>query len=512
MSPERNQPPPELVHVHHKPRSLDDTIEQYLGGFGSRQFLQTILVSFAWFFDAQQTFIAVFTDKEPKWSCNNNSSFPCEKITNVDLLCKLPRNSSSLSWDSPVHASIVSEWSLQCASPFIRGLPSSSFLLGCLVGGLVLATLADSNMGRKNTLILSSLIMSVSGGLTAISTNIWMYAGFRFLSGFGRSTIGTSAFVLASELVGKKWRGKIGIMGFSCFTLGFMSLPLVAFLLRWSSWRLIYFYTTCPCIFYSLLVCVFAYESPRWLFIKGKREEFTKTITHLTRCRSSISPSVEWTEKVTEGNSSSSNTFSSALKMLVSKNWALKRLLVLMIVGFGNGMAYYGSPLGLDGLPFNLYVSVALNALVELLAAWIMVFVIEKLKRKNWLVGLSLFSGVCGLVGIFARLNEIQIGLELVFFFSMCMAFDVFMIYVSELFPTCVRNSAVSMVRVAGLLGGFLGPMLVAVGRRVNGLLCYAVFGLTLSLTVLFVVLVPETNGKTLCDTMEEEEEDEYAR
>ncbi|GER32724.1 organic cation/carnitine transporter 2 [Striga asiatica] len=487
MWPEQNQTPPELVHVHHQPRTLDDTIEQYLGGFGWRQFLQTILVSIAWFFDAQQTFIAVFTDKEPKWSCNNNnSSFPCEKITNVELLCKLPRNSSSsLSWDSPVHVSTVSEWSLQCASPFIRGLPSSSFLLGCLVGGLVLATLADSNMGRKNTLILSSLIMSVSGGLTAISTNVWMYAGFRFLSGFGRSTIGTSAFVLASEFVGKKWRGKIGIMGFSCFTLGFMSLPLIAFLLKGSSWRLIYFYTTCPCIFYSFLVCVFACESPRWLFVMGRREEFTKTITHLTKCSSSISPSVEWsTGKVTEEyNSSSSNTFSSALKMLVSKNWALKRLLVLMIVGFGNGMAYYGSPLGLDGLPFNLYMSVTLNALVELLAAWIMVFVIGKLKRKNWLVGLSLFSGACGFVGILARLNGIQIG-----------------------------NSAVSVVRVAGLLGGFLGPMLVAVGRRVNGLLCYAVFGLTLSLTVLFVVLLPETEGRTLCDTMEEQEEDEYER
>ncbi|GER32727.1 organic cation transporter-related family protein [Striga asiatica] len=364
-------------------------------------------------------------------------------------------------------------------------------------------------MGRKNTLILSSLIMLVSGGLTAIFTNIWMYAGFRFMSGFGRSTIGTSAFVLVSELVGKKWRGKIGIMSFSCFTLGFMSLSLVAFLLR----GLIYFYTTCPCVFYSLPVCVFACESPRWLFVKGRREEFTKTITHLTKyCCGSISPGVEWsTGKVMEESSSSSNnTFSSALKMLVSKNWAIKRLLALMIVGFGNGMAYYGSPLGLDGLPFNLYISVTLNALVELLAAWIMVFMIGKLRRKNWLVeknwlvGLSLFSGACGLVGIFARLNRIWIGLEVVYFFSMCMAFDVFMIYLSELFPTCVRNSRVSMVRVAGLLGGFLGPMLVAVGRMVNGLLCYAVFGLTLSLTVLFVVLLPKTEGRTLCDTMEE--------
>ncbi|CAA0813978.1 Organic cation/carnitine transporter 3 [Striga hermonthica] len=507
MAAERNPPPPELVHQ--QLRSLDDTIEQYLGGFGWQQFLQSSLVSFAWFFDAQQTFVAVFADKEPKWSCtnHNNSGFPCENTTNVDLLCKLLRN-SSLSWESPVHVSTVSEWSLLCATPLMRGLPSSSFLLGCLVGGLLLATLADSKMGRKNMLILSSLIMSVFGGLTAISRNIWMYAGFRFLSGLGRSTVGTCAFVLASEMVGKKWRGKIGIMGFSCFTLGFLSLPLVAFLLRGSSWRLIYVYTSCPCVVYSLLVYIVAHESPRWLFVKGRREEFTKTIENLTNATSLGECRVVWTEKVTDDRST--NPFYSVLKMLVSKKWALKRLLVLMIVAFGNGMAYFGSPLGLDGLPFNLYMSVTLNAVFELLAAWIMVFAIGKLKRKNWLVGLSLFSGVCGVVGVFVRLNGIRIGLELAYFFGMCMAYDVFMIYASELFPTCVRNSALSMVREAGLVGGLLGPMLVAFGRRVNGVLCYAVFGLTVSLTALFAVLLPETNGRTLSDTMEEEEETEY--
>ncbi|GER43909.1 organic cation/carnitine transporter 2 [Striga asiatica] len=502
MPGERNPPPQELVH--HQLRSLDDPIEQYLGSFGWKQFFQSTLVSFAWFFDAQQTFIAVFTDKKPKWSCtnHNNTSFPCENTTNLDLLCKL---------ESAVHASTVSEWSLLCASPFTRGLPSSSFLLGCLVGGLVLSTLADSKMGRKNMLILSSLIMSVFGGLTAISRNIWMYAGFRFLSGFGRSTVGTCAFVLASEMVGKKWRGKIGIMGFSFFTLGFLSLPLVAFLLRGSSWRLIYLYTSCPCVFYSLLVYIFAHESPRWLFVKGRREEFTKTIANLTNATSPGECRVEWTEKVTD-DSNSNNPFYSALKMLVSKKWASKRLLALMIVAFGNGMAYFGSPLGLDGLPFNLYMSVTLNAVFELLAAWIMVFVIGKLKRKNWLVGLSLFSGVCGVVGVFVRLNGIRIGSELVYFFSICMAYDVYMIYASELFPTCVRNSALSMVREAGYLGGLLGPMLVAFGRRVNGLLCYAVFGSTVSLTALFAVLLSETNGRTLSDTMEEEEENEYVR
>ncbi|KAL3651903.1 Organic cation/carnitine transporter 3 [Castilleja foliolosa] len=54
-----------------------------------------------------------------------------------------------------------------------------------------------------------------------------------------------------------------------------------------------------------------------------------------------------------------------------------------------------------------------------------------------------------------------QIGLELVSFFSACTAFDVVLIYTLELFPTCVRNSAVSMVRQALVFGGALSPVLI---------------------------------------------------
>ncbi|KAL6543151.1 hypothetical protein OROHE_010671 [Orobanche hederae] len=385
----------------------------------------------------------------------------------------------------------------------MRGLPASSFLLGCLVGGLVLATLADSKLGRKNVLILACLIMSISGGLTAISKNIWMYAGLRFITGFARSTIGTCAFVLASELVGKKWRGKVGIIGFSCFTLGFLSLPIIAFLLRGSSRRFIYIYTCCPCVCYTLLV---------WLLIKGRRREFVKIIRSLTQSSSCSRNmllenfSINYVTQQKSQEDHNNNNFYSALKMLLKRKWAFKRLVVAMIVGFGNGMAYYGSPLGLGNLPFNLYISVACNALTELVAAWLMALMIGKLRRKIWLVGLSLFSGICSVVSVLVMLKGIQIGMELLYFFGMCMAFDVSLIYASELFPTSVRNSAVSMVREAGFLGGFLGPMVVAVGRK-NGMLIYGVFGVTVFVTALFVIWLRETKGRTLCDTMEEEED-----
>ena len=55
------------------------------------------------------------------------------------------------------------------------------------------------------------------------------------------------------------------------------------------------------------------------------------------------------------------------------------------------------------------------------------------------------------------------------------------------------------------MLGGTVSPVLVAAGRR-NKFWSYGVFGLVVWLSGVFVVLLPETRGRKLCDTMEEEE------
>lgn len=182
-----------------------------------------------------------------------------------------------------------------------------------------------------------------------------------------------------------------------------------------------------------------------------------------------------------------------------------------MVIGFGAGILYYGMPLGLGNLEFNLYWSVALNALLEFPASLLVFFLTGKLDRKISILGLSLLSGICSVTCVMVRWKGMQIGLELVSFFCAVTAFDLVLIYSLELFPTCMRNSAVSMARQAAVLGGVFGPLLVAAGRK-NGFLSYGVFGLTIAVCGLFVVFLPETRGRTLCDTIDEEEQKNGAR
>ncbi|KDP44653.1 hypothetical protein JCGZ_19689 [Jatropha curcas] len=485
--------------------SLDQVIEQCIGDFGFAQLVQAVLVSLAWVFDAQQTFISVFAEAEPTWHCNQIGNESCDSL--VSNICQLPKD--SWSWDRPIYSSIISEWELQCSNSLIKGLPASSFFMGCLAGGLLLATLADSSLGRKNMLFLSCLVMSFSSLLTVFSPNIWIYSALKSLNGFGRATIGTSALVLSTELVGKRWRGQVGVIGFFCFTLGFLSLPAIAYINRDSSWRNLYLWTCAPTIFYCILLHFLVHESPRWLFIKGRREEAVSILTSIGQSERKDLNQELLSDLEFEQESWNVDIYS-AIKILTQKRWAFRRLSAVMIIGFGTGFIYYGMPLGLGAQNFNLYLSVTFNALSELPASLIPFFFIDKLKRKYSLLVFNSVSCVCSILcAIAGKMSaNLQIGLELVSFFSACTGFNILLIYSLELFPTSVRNSAISMVRQALVLGGVFSPQLVAAARK-NEFLSYGMFGLVIGTCVLFVICLPETKGKTLCDTMEEQEHKE---
>ncbi|KAJ8761752.1 hypothetical protein K2173_004562 [Erythroxylum novogranatense] len=430
-----------------KSPSLDETIEQYIGDFGLAQLVQAVLVSLAWFFDSQQAFISVFTDAEPTWHCTQfpgNHSSSCTSVSNI---CQLPAN--AWAWDRPVFSSFISEWGLQCASSLIKGLPASSFFAGCLAGGLLLASLADSYVGRKNTLLLSCLLMSFATFLTVFSTNVWIYSALKFLNGFGRASIGV------------------------------LSLPAIGYPYRNYSWKVLYLWTSLSTISYCIFVYVFVRESPRWLFVHGRKEEAVSVLKSMGPAKSS-NITMSFSDVEFERDSWNANIYS-ALKILIKRRWAFK--------------------------------SVVLNALSELLASLLTFFIVGKLNRKSSLLALTILSAFCNILCSVLRKAStyLKIGLELVSFFSACTAVNILIIYTLEMFPTCVRNSAVSVLRQAVVLGGVISPILVAAGGR-GGLLSYGVFGVVIGICGLFVLSLPETRSSTLCDTLEEEEHKETCR
>ncbi|KAI0529492.1 hypothetical protein KFK09_002044 [Dendrobium nobile] len=472
--------------------SIDDVLERYMSA-STPNLLFPFLASLTWIFDSQQNFVNVFSDNPPPWHCTSST---CDFTTP----CNLPSN-TSWSFSKPRKISIISDFSLECSSPVLHALPASSFYAGCLVGGISLATLADSRLGRKNSLVFSSFIMSLTAVLTAFSPNLAVYAVLRFACGFARANVGTSAFVLSSELVSRRHRNRVSILTFIFSTTGFLSLPAIAFLNRAYSWRVLYLYTSIPSLFYSIFLHFFMMESPRWLLLKDKTKEAIETLKKLLPLIETVSFS---DLAVTRSDKTESSDLFSAARMLWEKRWALRRLGSIMIVSFGVGMMYYGMPFNLGSLDANLYISVALNAAAELLSAFIVFFLASAVSRRRSMVVLMVVSGGCSLACT-AIGGWLAVAVELVAFFGVYTSLSLVMIYNVELFPTCVRNSALAVLRTAVVLGGVAAPALVAAGRR-RKFLSFGVFGIVIIFCGLFIVFLPETRGRALSDTMEEEE------
>ncbi|KAG1347446.1 putative Organic cation/carnitine transporter 2 [Cocos nucifera] len=193
------------------------------------------------------------------------------------------------------------------------------------------------------------------------------------------------------------------------------------------------------------------------------------------------------------------------MKILWQKRWAFRRLMAIMTVILGAGMIYYGMPLNVGNLTTNSYLSVAYNAFAELPSSLVTFFCIENFNRRSSTLISTTLSGLCSILCVFLQAEELKMAAEVVSFFSACTAVNIAMVYSIELFPTCVRNSAISLVRQALVLGGVFAPILVVEGRK-NSFLFFGVFGLVIGCCGLFATCLPETRGRSICDTMEEEE------
>lgn len=448
----------------------------------SMQLLQSIVVAAAWFFDGQQTFITVFTDADPKWKCLD----PVDPICNsASSPCAL--QPGSWAWDS-VDTSIVSEWALQCTDMILSSIPASAFFTGCVVGALFMSTLADSVLGRKLLLILSCLVMSVGGTMTVLSSNIWVYSALKFISGLGRASIGSSALVLSMEIADQWWRDKIGVLGFTFYMLGFLTLPIMAYNMgQGLSWRYMYLLTNIPCLCYTIFLFCFVQESPRWLKVHRQNED------NLTK-----KDAVQYT----------SYDFLSSLKMLCTAKQFLWRLIAVMMASFGTGFIYFGLPFTLGDLNSNLYLSVALNALSELPASLLTLLLVATMDRRTTVLILTAVSALCSLTCAFDTVgiaNRIQLAAEVISYCAACTAINVMLIYCVELFPTTIRNTAISLVRETTLLAGAFAPVMAVEGKS-NRLWSFGFFGLAIGFCSLPFAFLPDTKGKDLVDNIQDEE------
>jgi MFS family permease len=165
-------------------------------------------------------------------------------------------------------------------------LATSIFMIGWASGGLMFGILGD-RIGRARTMILTILIYSVCTGLSALSTSVWDFSAYRFLTGLGVGGEFAVGVALVAEAMPDRarphalgWLQASSALGnmTAAFVGIFLGLGLVKTEL--ASWRIMFLVGALPAVF-AILIMRRLREPERWRAVAGTRAQDLGSIREL---------------------------------------------------------------------------------------------------------------------------------------------------------------------------------------------------------------------------------------
>ncbi|TKY49001.1 Organic cation/carnitine transporter 4 [Spatholobus suberectus] len=457
---------------------MDEMLQKYCGEFGQWQLKHFTLTGLAWVFVAFHTMVMIFADHEPHWRCLAGSAGSGCTATAGNVCGLKP---GSWEWVGGRGATTVSEWGLDCGDIFKVGLVRAFFFVGWMIGGGVFGHLSDSFLGRKRTLGVVCALNAIFGCLTALSPNNWIYVLLRLLTGFSTGGVGLCAYVLASEPIGPKKRGAVGMSSFYFLAGGIALLSGIAYIFQ--TWRYLYVASSIPSFLYIVLVLPFLSESPRWYLVRGRVTEAMKLMSAIASSNGKHLPNDVFLALDEEANKDSSsyhdeNSNNECLENkgphvasivdLVRSPITRVRLLIVVALNFLGALVYYGLSLNVVNLKINLYLNVMLNAMGEMPAFVITTMLLDRFGRKPLTAATMWFSGFFCLMGSLMKnvgvWKVVRMVCGVLGIFGMAGTYNLLFIYTTELFPTVVRNVALGCSTQAAHMGAILAPFVVIFG------------------------------------------------
>ncbi|XP_022084076.1 organic cation transporter protein-like [Acanthaster planci] len=413
-------------------------------------------------------------------------------------------------WDfdrSRYKSTINDEFSLVCEREDFADIAQSVWFAGTLVGSLVWGSVADW-LGRKAAFFLSLSLVSISSILTSFVPTFSAYMAARFITaacGYGVSLI---ASIASKELVGPWKRVLVGAMHSIAFAVGYMLLSFAAFFLR--EWRHLQLAISLPYVVAFLLIPIFP-ESPRWLISKGKFKEATKIIRKIAKVNGTTVPedlinsSPENADEQKKEIRSDTVRRVTHLDLFRTPNLR-KKTLIIFLDWFAAVMVFYGLSLSTSALGVDDYIAAFVSGAVEIPSYLFCWFIMERIGRRLSLVGFYISAGVFCFISIFIPLGPARVAVAMAGKFAVSGAFSHIYTYSCEIYPTVVRSIGMGMSSMVGRISGILCPIILLLGKYWEPLpLC--VFGGSSLLAGTLSLMLPETLGCDLLDSIEEGEE-----
>ncbi|XP_038583187.1 solute carrier family 22 member 2-like [Micropterus salmoides] len=429
----------------------------------------------------------------------NSTTLTCD--TQELNLSKTPRTACKDGWeyDYEGRQSFVTEFDLVCSDGWLVDMYQATLNVGFLVGSIAVGYLAD-RFGRKMSFLMSSLFNVIAGILVAVAPNYMSLLVFRTLYGFGVKGGWMAGYVLITEIVGVEFRRTVGIIYQMFFSIGILILPLLAYYI--TDWRWLQVVITVPYIL-CLSYYWFIPESPRWLLSQNKRSKAVEITEAMAKeNKKTLSKNIE----TLADDNADSNTAS--FMDLIRTPKMRKHTFILSFNWFTSAVVYQGLIMRLGILGGNIYVDFLISGLVEFPAALLIIFTIERIGRRIPFACANIVAGASCFITAFIP--------DSMFWFKtvvaclgrlgITMTFEMVVFVNTELYPTFVRNLGVSVCSTLCDVGGIIAPFLLYRLAAIWLELPLIIFGCLAFLAGGLVLLLPETRGVPLPDTIDDVE------
>ncbi|WP_372918875.1 MFS transporter, partial [Salegentibacter sp.] len=174
----------------------------------------------------------------------------------------------------------------------MKGWVVGSALLGCFVGAIIAGPISNF-MGRKNSLILSSILFSLSAwgsGLPDfLPQSVSLLVMFRLIGGLGIGLASMNAPTYIAEIAPAKIRGTLVSYYQLAIVIGFFVVFLATYFIGSTAteaeniengWRYMLWSELIPSLSFLILL-FFVPKSPRWLALKGLKSQALEVLTKI---------------------------------------------------------------------------------------------------------------------------------------------------------------------------------------------------------------------------------------
>ncbi|XP_068609561.1 solute carrier family 22 member 2-like [Brachionichthys hirsutus] len=395
--------------------------------------------------------------------------------------------------------SFVTEFDLVCSDAWLVDAYQSILNAGNLAGSFAFGYISD-RFGRTISILLSNILNLITGLVLAITPNYAAILVIRFISGIGLNGGWMTAYVLLTEMVGVEYRRTAGILFQTVYTVGIVILPLLAYLI--TDWRWLQAVIAAPYLLF-LSYYWFVPESPRWLISQKKYPKALEVTEAMAKeNEKKLSTNIE-TLTVDEGDSPSA----SVLDLIRTPN-IRKHTLILMFNWFAVTVVYQGLVMRIGILGGNVYLDFLISGVMELPGAFVVLFTIERFGRRIPFASGNIITGVSCLITAFVpeQMFWLKTVMACAGRFGVTMSFLMVMFVNAELYPTFVRSLGVSVCSTMCDVGGIVAPFLLYRLAAIWLELPLIIFGVIALIAGGLVLLLPETRGVPLPDTIDDVE------